>query len=84
MWFGFRFQSVLTACFWLVWTLATHLRWSLGGVGVFPLAAPLPKALWGDVVPHLPVVADLVGLGHVLETLLIAGRQSLKPQHTLT
>lgn len=62
----------------------SDLRWSLGCVGVFPLASPLSKALWGDVVSHLPVVADLVGLGHVLETLLITGRQTLKSQQTLT
>lgn len=60
--------------------LLSDLRWSLGSVGVFPLAAPLSKALGGDVVPHLPVVTDLVGFGHVLETLLIPSRQSLKPQ----
>lgn len=63
--------------------LVTDLRWSLGCIGVFPLAPPLSKAFWGNVIPHLPVVADLVGFGHVLETLLITGRQSLKPQHTL-
>lgn len=56
------------------------LRGSFGSVGVFPLAAPLSKALGGHVVFHLPVVAHLVGLGHVLETLLITGRQSLKSQ----
>lgn len=61
----------------------SDLRWSLGSVGVFPLAAPLSKALGGDVVPHLPVVADLVGFGHVLETLLIPSRQSLEPQRAL-
>lgn len=59
---------------------AADSRWSLGGVGVFPLTAPLSKALRRDVVVHLTVVAHLVGLGHVLETLLIASRQSLKEQ----
>lgn len=62
---------------------AADSRWPLGGIGVFPLAAPLSKALWGDIVTHLTVVAHLVGLGHVLETLLIASRQSLKT-HTQT
>ena len=65
-------------------TSSSDLRGSLGCVGVFPLAAPLSKALWGDVVSHLPVVADLVGFGHVLETLLITCRQSLKSEQTLT
>lgn len=60
--------------------LRPDLRGSLGCVGVFPLAAPLPEALRGDVVPHLPVVADLVGFGHVLEALLVPGRQSLERQ----
>ena len=59
------------------------LRGSLGGVGVFPLAAPLPKPFGGGVVHHLTVVAHLVGLRHVLETLLIIGRQTLEPKQTL-
>lgn len=62
---------------WRVW----DLRGSFGCIGVFPLAAPLSEALGWDVVSHLPVVTHLVGLGHVLETLLITGRQSLKSQH---
>lgn len=62
---------------------AADSRWPLGGIGVFPLAAPLSKALGGDIIAHLTVVAHLVGLGHVLETFLIASRQSLKA-HKLT
>lgn len=56
------------------------LRGSFGGVGVFPLAAPLSEAFGGDVVFHLTVVAHLIGFGHVLETLLITGRQSLEAE----
>lgn len=59
------------------------LRGSLGGVGVFPLATPLAVTFGRDVVAHLPVVAHLVSLGHVLKTLLVAGRQSLS-SHTHT
>lgn len=58
--------------------VAADSRWPLGGIGVFPLAAPLSKALGGDIAAHLTVVAHLVGLGHVLETFLIASSQSLK------
>ena len=53
------------------------LRWSFGRIRVFPLAAPLPEALGWDVVLHLTVVADLVGLRHVFKALLIAGSQTL-------
>lgn len=56
------------------------LRGSFGGVGVFPLAASLSEAFGGDVVFHLTVVAHLIGFGHVLETLLITGRQSLEAE----
>lgn len=56
------------------------LRGSFGGVGVFPLAAPLSEAFGGDIVFHLTVVAHLVSFGHVLETLLITGRQSLEAE----
>lgn len=65
---------------WLPLCVAADSRWPFGGIGVFPLAAPLSKALGGDIVAHLPVVAHLVGLGHVLKTFLIAGRQSLNTQ----
>lgn len=71
-------QSKVTAAL----CLGADLRGPLGGVGVFPLAAPLSEALGRDIVAHLLVVAHLVSLGHVLKTLLIAGRQSLKSQHT--
>lgn len=64
----------LLNCVWF----GLDLRGSLGCVGVFPLAASLSEAFGRDVVAHLPVVTHLVGLRHVLETLLITGRQSLK------
>lgn len=63
--------------------VCVHLRGSLGGIGVLELLLLLASFSW-DVVHHLPVVASLVLLGHVLKFALLLHRHSLETEFIIS